>query len=504
MCIRTGRKCPGLSDGLLFVDMTNTAKHGMRKRKSDPLHAMTGLLTHDFVHPNNLPIHHISHRAAVTEAFYERFLACFTSDGEARDIHNRKTWLSSLPVLSADGTNEALSLAVQAIAYAYCAADAAHVALKQHSLKLYGQALRKHSRLISRPRSKHEVTVHMVSTSVLFSLFEAMQATTADAYRSHIYGAAKLLEVTKPKQCSHGVLCQIFYHLRTQLLLIHLTGYGKETPVEAQRILYDTLEYVRLPVFQRLMGCMAMLAEVYFAHQHGMAGQNINHVTFMTIKTNVELLWHEYAEEAALADTFLFWEDALGTMHFRDAFTALTVAYFSAACILLHVTAPQPATPSINMADGCTTILQASRYLHTHTIGCAYIRMAVPLLLVALHCPRLSQQRQATACFEHWINQPMSGISALALESIYRHRASENYGSTPAPDPSVALFRKRGDLDERDALSLSTLDTSSLESNMDVVHVGPAPRDATRVAGSDVASSRTSGLACKCPNDSQY
>jgi len=77
---------------------------------------MTGLLTQGSVHPNNLPIHHISHRAVVTEAFYDRFLACFTSDGEARDIHNRKTWLSSLPVLSTDGTNEALTLAVQATA----------------------------------------------------------------------------------------------------------------------------------------------------------------------------------------------------------------------------------------------------------------------------------------------------------------------------------------------------------------------------------------------------
>ena len=73
-------------------------------------------------------------------------------------------------------------------------------------------------------------------------------------------------------------------------MLIHLTGYGKETPVEAQQILYERFEYARLPVFQRLMGCMAVLAEVYFAHKHGVAGQKINHMAFMTIKTNVELL----------------------------------------------------------------------------------------------------------------------------------------------------------------------------------------------------------------------
>jgi len=141
--------------------------------------------------------------------------------------------------------------------------------------------------------------------------------------------------------------------------------------------------------------------------------------------------------------------------------------------------------------------------IHTQAVAHTFAWLYL-LLLVALHCPQVSRQRQATAWFEHWINQPMTGISALALSSIYRHRASENYGSTSAPDASVALCQKRGDLDEGDALSSSTLNTSSLQTNMDVVHVGPAPRDATRDAGSDVASSHASGLAWKCPNDSQY
>ena len=176
---------------------------------------------------------------------------------------------------------------------------------------------------------------------------------------------------------------------------------------------------------------------------------------------DVESLWYEYAEEAALADTFLVWEDASGIMHFRDAFTALTVAYFSAACILFGTIAPQLAIPFMESADQYTTVLQASQYLHTHTSGCAYMRMATPLLLVALHCPHLRQQRQATACFEHWINKSMSGISALALESIYRHRASEDYGPTSVPDASVVLFPNSIDLDERDALSSNTLNTST-------------------------------------------
>lgn len=41
------------------------------------------------------------------------------------------------------------------------------------------------------------------------------------------------------------------------------------------------------------------------------------------------------------------------------------------------------------------------------------------------------------------------------------------------------------------------------EVDMNVVHVGPASRDAIRYVGSDVASSDLLGLAYKFPNDAQ-
>jgi hypothetical protein len=210
MCIRTGHECPGLPDGPLFVDMTNTAKYGMQKRKSKVLMEDLGPSAQALVRPDDMLPYHISQRAVVTEVFYARFLAYFASEGEGNDIRNRRNWLHSLPILTTDGTNETLVLALQATASAYCAVESGNLALTQHSWKLYGEALRTHSRFVSRPLTRHEVTVHMVSTSVLFSFFEAMQATDAYAYRSHIYGAVQMLEVTTPKQCSQGVLCQIF------------------------------------------------------------------------------------------------------------------------------------------------------------------------------------------------------------------------------------------------------------------------------------------------------
>ena len=206
MCIRTGHDCPGLSDGPIFVDMTNIAKHGMRKRKS----RLTSKSAETSTLADQVLSYQISQRAVVTEAFYAHFMAHFTSEGESKDIRNQRTWLHSLPVLTTDGTNDALILAAQATASAYCAVESGNMALTQYSWKVYGEALRAHSRFVSRPHTKQEVTVHMVSTSVLFSLFEAMQSTNAAAYCSHMFGAVRMLELTTPKQCSRGALCQIF------------------------------------------------------------------------------------------------------------------------------------------------------------------------------------------------------------------------------------------------------------------------------------------------------
>jgi hypothetical protein len=209
-CVRTGRECPGLPDGPVFIDMTSIAKHGMRKRKPRQLTANAEAFVQGWLGPDQILSYRISQRAVVTEAFYAHLLAYFTSEGESKDIGNKRTWLHGLPVLTTDGTNEALTLATQATASAYCAVESDNLALARYSWELYGEALRAHSRFVSRSHTKQEVTVHMVSTSVLFSFFEAMQSTNAEAYCSHIWGAVRMLEVTTPKQCSEGALCQIF------------------------------------------------------------------------------------------------------------------------------------------------------------------------------------------------------------------------------------------------------------------------------------------------------
>jgi hypothetical protein len=425
MCKRFGSECHGLDDGPLFVDMTKNARHGMQKRKKKPAPEVKANSAIQSL-PHQAYFDQISQQAVVAEAFYSRFLSYFTSEGDGKDIRNRKTWLHRLPQMSVDGSNDALTLAVQATAYSYCAIETHNPALTRHAWDLYGQAIQIHSRFLARSRSAAKrVTLHMISTSVLFSFFEAMQATSADAYRLHVYGAAKMFEVTDPRQCSEGVLCQIFFHIRTQLAFVQLTSNGKKTSVDIKKILYDALDYEELPIFQRVTTQFTKLADAYSDMSTSLRQEKEVH--FVTtkeseaIRTEIDSLWDEYSETASANHEILTWYDlSTGTTHFRDAFTALTIAYFSATRILLAITATQRATPHGALKDDCRSVLQASLYMQTCSIGCAYMRMAAPLLLVALNAPELKQRTIAISCFRSWERGSMRGISELALDTVQR------------------------------------------------------------------------------------
>ena len=349
----------------MIVDMTKKAKHGMQKRKPKAPPAGQELSTWVRSQQND-SVHRISQRAMLTEAFYERFLTYFTSDGDERDIQNRLSWLHLLPAMSTDGTNDALQLAIQATAAAHCALEStsSNPALTRHAWNLYGEALQKHGRTLARSPKQEGITIHMVSTSILFSFFEAIQATNAYAYRHHIYGAAKLMEAAGRRECSRGVLCQVFYHLRTQLVFVTLIGRGGETPVEVTKILHQTLDYKKLPIFQRLMTHVDTLVEMYVMQQDGEIDSPIDLVTYMQAKAEVNGLWQEYNETAADQGKQLTWIEArTQTTQFRDAFTALTIAYFECARALLAIVAPQFAVSFVDLTDHYAAILDASQFL---------------------------------------------------------------------------------------------------------------------------------------------
>ncbi|KAF2727506.1 hypothetical protein EJ04DRAFT_451212 [Polyplosphaeria fusca] len=358
----------------------------------------------------------------LTEAFYANFLTYFTQSGERTELQNRQTWMHQLPYLSSDGTNVALSLAVRATAFAYCGVEMANLALFQESCKVYGQALNAHSRMIRLNKGK-QVTVHMISTSVILSIYEAMRTTTADAYREHLYGAARMLEETGPGQCLHGVLCQLFFHIRTQMAFVYLTTQkGSEKRLDVKRILVENLEYEKLPMFQRLMGHVAALAEIYVKTiTAGSKRQPSDLATYSNVQKQIDGLWLEYQNQAAKKGELLYWQEK-GRMVFRNGMTALMIAYFCSARALFSVLAPRIADTYMDLSDHFGMILESAKYLRTPTIGCAYIRMATPLYLVALHSPLEEQRQDAKNAFHEWSRGSMAGVSGLALDAIAKRQ----------------------------------------------------------------------------------
>ncbi|OAL01149.1 hypothetical protein IQ06DRAFT_316166 [Phaeosphaeriaceae sp. SRC1lsM3a] len=395
--------------------MNERARRGQkRKKKPNVKQAAFGFV----VRPYQTHISRISQQAVVTQAFYNRFLLYFTSEGDGKDIRNRASWLHRLPQLSVDGTNDALALAVQATAFSYCASETHDPALHRHARDLYGQAIRQHGRLLARVKvAAYAVTLHMISTSVLFSIFEAMQATSAQAYCVHIVGAAKMFEVTDPRQCAEGVLCQLFFHLRTQMAFMQLTSGDQRTKVDVRKILHDTLDYEELPIFQRLTTQFTLLAEAYSAMapatEEDSPESQLTLKEHMAFNTEIDALWTECNESGEAT----WYDEAAQRRYFRDAFTALLVSYFSAAYILLALTSPGFDSPCPDALDHYQRILEAAEYMQTRQIGCAYMRIAAPLLLVALHAPHMEQRNAAVTNFEAWEKSTMRGMSELARQT---------------------------------------------------------------------------------------
>ncbi len=445
MCIRSGRDCPGIPDGPLIIDMTKTAKHGMQKR-SAKVSTTAALVQSSADRPtsewNSIP--RMSQSAVFTEAFYERFLSYFTCDGETKDIRNKASWLHRLPALATDGTNEALQLAIQATSSVYCSVETTtyNPALARYAWDLYGEALRKHSGFLTRPQTRDAITAHMVSTSVLFSLFEAIHATSPNAYRSHVFGAAKMLEYTGKEQCQKGMLCQIFYHIRTQISFIYLIGMAQHTEIEVNKILRATLEYSErtIPVLQRIISIVMALTEVYIEQNDQETVPAFDLVTYMQTQTDLITLWREYESKAIENGEQLSWMDpATGETQFRDRFTSLIVAWFAAARILLAVVAPHITASFMEMIDPYGTVMACAQYLEVHDIGCAYMRMGTPLILVALHSPDPKQRTQAITCFGGWGDGSMRGIGALAIGYIDQRRKKWEVNEAIPIKPTSAM-----------------------------------------------------------------
>lgn len=171
-------------------------------------------------------------------------------------------------------------------------------------------------------------------------------------------------------------------------------------------------------IVDRLIAHLFDLGEL-LVHKVCRCGNPLHIACELEIGMEFDALWDEYQKEATQSGKPIEWY-CEGETIYRDAFTAMTVAYFSASAILLnnlHLQTAGYERGTIN--DACETILRCSAFLTDKHIGCAYLRMFFPLTLVAMHSPGNEQRTIATGYLGGWLQDTaFAGLSSIAIQRI--------------------------------------------------------------------------------------
>lgn len=143
----------------------------------------------------------------------------------------------------------------------------------------------------------------------------------------------------------------------------------------------------------------------------------------------LDSLWHEYKSQLCCSGE-KFWAKKPNTTDARvclDAFTSMTVSYFDCARLMLVsilgiVSQDCNHTYTLAVTRACESILSCATFIATHDIGCAYLRVMFPLVLVYSHSPSMSHKDTAYSMLHRGQSQgKMSGASAMALPRSPEH-----------------------------------------------------------------------------------
>lgn len=137
------------------------------------------------------------------------------------------------------------------------------------------------------------------------------------------------------------------------------------------------------------------------------------------IKTRLDAFWLDYRNEVALSGQFIP-SDLAAEIHYEEALTAMTVAYFAAARMLWHLVHPLVfQDPGRSIEGYGQVILNCSSFLATQHLSCASLRMTFPLSLLALHSTSQKQRREAHRFLDSWLRvTPFTGVYGLLDQRI--------------------------------------------------------------------------------------
>jgi hypothetical protein len=459
----------------------------------------------------------------MNDALFANLARFFCAEGRQRPRGPKMppTWLHALPRLAVQadspprgkggtGGKAALHLAIRATTAAFGSIESRNAGMFEYSAGLYGEALRAQGRVVAgNAGEKKGVSMDMVAASVMLGMFEAVVATTGRAYAEHILGAAKMLDVAMSQSLKAGgpspgrggqtrgdegssnkgpspLLTHIFFHTQIQLMYVYLTSTEDRIRNDGaiKKVLIDSCGWPieKLPLNQQIIRPFARLTRLSFEEEEGSRGTlnwEQRSLLYQEAKQEVEALWERYEQESQ-GQRLCWTDERTGDLSFRDPFTAIQYAYFSACWMLLDLLSPSPIFPAHSSAnnspqspssyppfpeaiilplrlspspppppltdattpstspssdrysvsplrddvhfpsttDHYALIVRVATLLKIRDVGFSYLRVHAPLFLVAKYAPKVEQRSAARTTFEEWKRGTLRGIGLLGLDSL--------------------------------------------------------------------------------------
>ncbi|RDW85371.1 hypothetical protein BP5796_03696 [Coleophoma crateriformis] len=320
-----------------------------------------------------------------------------------------------------------IRLSLQAASLAHYAVEAAEPVATVQSREIYVQALKLHRRFIRENMGSamfpSSIALTAVVSNVILAFFEAVRCSHVDAYGFHVSAAAEILEIIGPEQCRSGLLNQLFFTLRSQMAFVSFirhTPFKLATEEWAQVLFSDQ---TAKPMSERVMDSIIVLLQILSTCDtaESFDVQDVR-ISVFHIHSQLEELWTAYSGSGTSFDQALISVAAPDSPINQNPVTILTTVYFNCASLILsHLSAAymDDHLADITSIASCASILSGIEYLEKKSIGCAYMRMMLPLVLIGLQSPEVGQRRFAREKLQTWRAQRwMSGLCTVSLHHL--------------------------------------------------------------------------------------
>lgn len=198
-CLRTSRHCPGPLQGSIIIDQTAHVKSRYSNENATNSRAYILVSQPYAARGDWLAVSAPQMYAYVTSAI---------------DVPSRPAWLFQLSELPRDALGPGLDVALQAVAAAYHGVLSNDNSAMLDARRMYGDALSRQSKAISRRWEKPSPAV--LYTSVIFSLFESICCTNYAAYATHLAAARKMLALARFELGEDEMLARVAMHVQYQ------------------------------------------------------------------------------------------------------------------------------------------------------------------------------------------------------------------------------------------------------------------------------------------------